>query len=617
MESETLKRNGVPINENKARVMPEQLVDDNTEQAGSNRERIQAEEREILVKWQLRSTNDITSTKRQLSTLLGNLMIAFPNDVTVIDTKKREWSYQESVNDERFLKECESLSTQLHPIKNKQKQTIRWIAITRIRTTTTIQEWKNNDIFHTNITEAKAYVFPHPFEENEWEIANIGFIRDIHAVHFPRELLHAHLIQLMKSQDSNPPAFQILPQRITTADKTATTKAYTVQCPIANAKQLTNLFTHGSFRNEQNMLFVPFRYKNTNPDLFLQCIRQQNEIYHKTWIIKVEGLTFEAMDVIHSELIKIKGLFHVVPSKRLETVGEWKLLVDQTKCAFIHRTLTKTWPNLLSQIPQKMLDDAPATFPAPAISSKKVRDYQDTDSDADSYGSLLSIGTEVSQLTVEDTTLNELPASYQFQSYVDATATSTRSYAEATAASTMSSESNHFSSPTNSTSIDWQKEKQELEAQLRYQATQIEKIQADLHARIIRSQDLEEQLAQALDLAHSRDARHEEMMEKFELLMNRNSMLSVPNQEVLLSTPDRDLNRPQSPPNKKANTNMSPHRNIYSLFRQQPSKLNGTRQTQSSHPQTRRARTASVNSMDIDEAQPTSPPGTKSGQKIE
>jgi len=55
-------------------------------------------------------------------------------------------------------------------------------------------------------------------------------------------------------------------------------------------------------------VFVPFKYKRSQPDIFLQCIRQQNEMYHKTWIIKAEGLTKEAMEICAPEISKIKGV---------------------------------------------------------------------------------------------------------------------------------------------------------------------------------------------------------------------------------------------------------------------------------------------------------------------
>ena len=91
-------------------------------------------------------------------------------------------------------------------------------------------------------------------------------------------------------------------------------------------------------------------------------------------------------------------------------------------------------------------------------------------------------------MTIDDTFLDELPTTYQYPSYAAA--------ARATE-SNSSVGSTQISSPTTSTFMDWQKEKQELDQQLQRQATLIEQIQAELQEKISRSQDLEEKLAQA------------------------------------------------------------------------------------------------------------------------
>lgn len=322
----------------------------------------------------------------------------------------------------------------------------------------------------------------------------------------------------------------------------------------------------------------------------------------------------EAMNEIHSELTKINGVYHVVPSKRVNTIGEWKILVDQTKSSYIHRTMTKEWSKIVATIPEEILKNSPIQFPAPSISSKKIREYQESESDEDSYGSLLSAGTETSQMTSDETTLNELPEEYQFPSY-----------AAAAMASNTSTDSTYLSSPTVSINHEWQKEKQDLEAQIQYQALQIEKIQADLQSRMIRSHELEEKLAQALDLAHSRDARHEEMMAKFEELMQRETQRPYDQVEALPSTPERLAHGYNQPPTKKANTNTSPHRNIYSLFRQSQGKAQAGRVSYPNRPGTDKRIEADIRPthsskhqmMEIDEDYPKPAPGGKSGKKLE
>ena len=424
MASRTLETNNTDADDPND-VEPTKLGEDETmEAAGSNRMKNDEEMLEFNVKWQLPGHHDAMTAKKIVQELLATLLVYQPNDVTFIDTKKREWEFNEKVDEDAFMQESNQMALSVHPIKNKQKQVVRWVTITRIRSMSTIQDWKDNDHFYSAADAASAYIFPHPFPVEAWDTITIGFIKNIHAVHYPKELLHDQLYDMLTAQTQTPPPFQVIPQRITSPDKVATTKAYTIHCQKDDAAQLLHLFTHGPFRMEPNQIFVPFRYKNKNPDLFTKCIRQQNEVYHKTWIIKLEGFTTEMMRTILPELSKVNGVMHVVPSRRLHKIGEWKMLVDQTKCSYIHRQLSQVWTTIINHIPSELMKAAPPSFSVPTISSKRAREYQDTDSDEDSYGSLLSTGTTVSVMTTDDASLNEMPEEYRHPSYAAAAASS-------------------------------------------------------------------------------------------------------------------------------------------------------------------------------------------------
>ena len=595
------------------------LTDDATETAGSNRSRNDAVEREIKVKWQVPSHADLPTAKKQLITALATLITAFPNQITLVDRKQREWVYQECDDAEVFAKELEKAAVQMHAVKNKEQKVLRWIAITTIRTSTTISEWKDNDHFHVIISEMKIYVFPHPFEAEEWDISSIGFIKGVHAVHIPKDELQQELQSMIATDNPNIkiPKFQLIPQRITTSDRKASTKAFTVQCPRSDVQQRSHLLTHGVFRTTQGPMYVPFKYKTTKPEVYLQCIRQQNDVYYKTWIIKVEGISEDALEYIKEDILETKGVQHIVATKRTPDSGERKILVDRTKCAYIHRQLVAIWPKLISKIPQNILDDAPSTYTTPMISSKRVREYQDTDSDADSYGSLLTTATEITNNVPEESELDELPTTYRYPTYADSVI--------ATFSVTGSTQ---MSSPSASTNNEWQKEKQELEARLQNQAdqllrqnAQIEKIQADLDAKISRSQDLEDQLAQAIELAHSRDERHEEMMEKFELLMRRQEQQEFNEESMTMSLATQGHSQSESPPSKKANTNASPNR-VYALFRQtsggqQLRRSNLMRKYVAVPNQPPRLLPTTNQNMDTDDDTPNPPPEVRPGKKQE
>lgn len=274
------------------------------------------------------------------------------------------------------------------------------------------------------------------------------------------------------------------------------------------------------------------------------------------------------------------------------------------------------WQDLLATIPPEATSEAPKSYPSPNISSKKIHEYQDNESDNDSYGSLLTTGTDASQATLDDTALNDPPETYQFSSY-----------AAAVLGSAVSLDSTQISSPTTSTQSEWQKEKQELETQIKKQAEMIEKIQADLEEKISRSQDLEEKLAKAIDLAYTRDVRHEEMMAKFEQLMRKqeeeqrhreyqssktDDMHSQP------TTPARASKIVASPPTKRANTNSSPNRQVYAVFRPSLGKHSTSKPSfMGTYLKNHRPPASPLRLMETDE-EPTPPlPGAKSGQKLE
>lgn len=169
MASNFSERNNTTVGQCETATMYQDLMDDVTEPAGKNRNRIGGIEEEINVKWQLKGTSDMVTAKKKIHQLLATLLIAFPEQVTLIDKNQREWIYQEAHDADSFEKELEKANFQLHPIKNKQKHIVRWITILKFRTIPDIKEWKNNDYFFSMMTETGTYLFPHPFGVDDWD----------------------------------------------------------------------------------------------------------------------------------------------------------------------------------------------------------------------------------------------------------------------------------------------------------------------------------------------------------------------------------------------------------------------------------------------------------------
>ncbi len=88
----------------------------------------------------------------------------------------------------------------------------------------------------------------------------LGF-KNIHVIHYPQEVLHEQIYNMLETQNKEPiPAFHlVIPQRITNIKRTASTKAYSVQCHSEDTttQMIHLLLTHGFFRKTPNLIFVP------------------------------------------------------------------------------------------------------------------------------------------------------------------------------------------------------------------------------------------------------------------------------------------------------------------------------------------------------------------------
>ena len=172
--------------------------EEDTMMAGKNRDKNKQELKEILVKWQIPGNLALPDAKKNLHSILVELMMCYPGEVIFVDHKHSEWSHDNQSTEEAFSKECNEMSLQLHPIRNKDQQVIKWVAITKIQTNRPMSDWRENDLFYSQMIEQKIYMFPHPFRYDEWDISSIGFIKNIHVTHHTQEHLHDTILHIIK-----------------------------------------------------------------------------------------------------------------------------------------------------------------------------------------------------------------------------------------------------------------------------------------------------------------------------------------------------------------------------------------------------------------------------------
>ena len=97
----------------------------------------------------------------------------------------------------------------------------------------------------------------------------------------------------------------------------------------------------------KTMAFIPYAYKNQKPEAFLRAMQLHNKNLSETWVVKIQGITEEAINNCTSHLLDHEGINTITPTKKnleiylftdrkpitptakLTDKGEWKILINK------------------------------------------------------------------------------------------------------------------------------------------------------------------------------------------------------------------------------------------------------------------------------------------------
>lgn len=363
-------------------------------------------EHEILVRFQLPVCLNANAAKQVQSSIICAIIHAYPNDVIYVDNRNEEIVAPDSPTEEALLQRIKGSSIQVHEVRNKKKESNekRWISITKFRTTIPFRDWKKHEKIIQMLKKEKIFMIQHHFEKQDWDIISLGFLLGIHVVQFPKKAAINHLQELMVLSNPKPPKFDLHPTKVNVKGKLTYTRAYEVTCTRQDGPKLYNLMTHDKFREPANRVFVPYSLKRTNANTFTTLIKENNQLLSDSYVMKLHGLPMAAMEHIKREILQVSGVRFLVPTSKLDTHGEWRVLIKSSKFQGVNRIVRQNWEDWCKSIPQEMYENVGDTFPAPEITSKNVRsnDSQDDNSD-DSYGTLLTTETMFTMGTLNDT----------------------------------------------------------------------------------------------------------------------------------------------------------------------------------------------------------------------
>ena len=83
------------------------------------------------------------------------------------------------------------------------------------------------------------------------------------------------------------------------------------------------------------------------PEAFRQSIQAQNKYLANTWVVKIEGFTHQALDECKAALISGPGAQEIIPTKKTNTHGEWKILVEKDNLTFYYDWLRENLDDII------------------------------------------------------------------------------------------------------------------------------------------------------------------------------------------------------------------------------------------------------------------------------
>jgi hypothetical protein len=390
------------------------------------------EPKEYRVKWCINNALEKTKAKTIYAGLLATLLESHPDEVIILDHNREEHVWDAKYT---FEEQVEYLKKSALPINEAQskseKKFHRWYATHTIRSTLSLSDLKNHYQVSKIIKQTNAYATIHRFALKEWDIAHLGFLRGWNNIHINVDAATARLQKASQQIDSTCPNFKIATTRIRPSNKPKklnfSTQAYEVQCLRDDSKQMAKILTSGSFREQ--MTFIPYSYKHTKPEIFLNALRSHENELRKTWVLKIHGFTEAAIDCVKTEILR-SGATDITPSYRGRETGEWKILLGSDIIRDYYEWLTNTLPTIVSKIPDEIKAKTPTNFPSPAINSRPPAAQQDdgTIGDDDSYATMLSNAMSIASVDYGDFEAEEAASNIP-TNIVDPTI---KSYAQAT-----------------------------------------------------------------------------------------------------------------------------------------------------------------------------------------
>ena len=216
---------------------------------------------------------------------------------------------------------------------------------------------KNKDIFDC-IKRNNCYLQEHVWSTQEWDTINVGFLSGVSPQHQSKESI-VHKLNLIEKTNLR---YNLHTTMISTSlnGTKLNIYAYEIQCLRSDADLVSKYIAHTS--REYGQTFIKYKWKYSNPQVFVNAIVKQKEFIDNIRTIPIYGITGSAMVQMKSNLMKRKEILEVRSTSKTMESGRWNAYTKLANFQSTTKWLQLNLPKLYDNLDKQVREETPSTF---------------------------------------------------------------------------------------------------------------------------------------------------------------------------------------------------------------------------------------------------------------
>ena len=213
------------------------------------------------------------------------------------------------------------LSREYYDYHEIGRKTKHFIVVHGIETDCPYHRIKQNEQIFESLKQNNCYIHKHSWPEKEWNIITVGFLSGASPKHQDQDIVKGQLA----SAATNVPKYELGAAniKINTGGATFNTFAYEVKCKGTDKETVCDYLTKMGQTN--NITLLKHKWKYTNPNVYVNGIRKQNEFIQAIRTIPVYGITNKAMDCLYDTLVTNENILDISPTPKTKEYGRWNV----------------------------------------------------------------------------------------------------------------------------------------------------------------------------------------------------------------------------------------------------------------------------------------------------